>query len=225
MSCWVRLWHGRMTDGIPGICVDSCGPVVASCWGGGLFDVLAGDLVVAGYAVGVDGEQDPHAASGAGSDFGGRGRPATATAQQTRRREAGRRVPPGRMAAARAWCQIRPVEALAKRAAAGTLEQLPVGGGHVGVPVMVQELDGLRGDRDCPAGAAGAVFEAAGLAWCAVSGPSPRGPGEGSGECQLSPAACGAGRRNRRAARRLRRGAAPRSTGSRRTRSAPGGSG
>ena len=38
---------------------------------------------------------------------------------------------------------------------------------------MVQELDGLRGDRDCPAGAAGAVFEATGLAWCAVSGPGP----------------------------------------------------
>jgi hypothetical protein len=38
-----------------------------------LFDVLAGDLVVAGYAVGVDGEQDMHAVPGAGSDFGGRG--------------------------------------------------------------------------------------------------------------------------------------------------------
>jgi hypothetical protein len=38
-----------------------------------LFDVLAGDLIVAGYAVGVDGEQDLHAVLGAGSDFGGRG--------------------------------------------------------------------------------------------------------------------------------------------------------
>jgi hypothetical protein len=39
----------------------------------GLLDVLAGDLVVAGYAVGVGGEQDMHAVPGAGSDFGGRG--------------------------------------------------------------------------------------------------------------------------------------------------------
>ncbi len=77
--------------------------------------MLAGDLVVAGYAVGVDGEQDLHAASGAGSDFGGRG-------------VGGRAgwVPAWPMAAARAWCQIRPVEALAERAAAGTLEQLPL---------------------------------------------------------------------------------------------------
>ena len=26
VSCWVQLWHGRMTDGIPGVCVDCCGP-------------------------------------------------------------------------------------------------------------------------------------------------------------------------------------------------------
>jgi hypothetical protein len=39
----------------------------------GLLDVLAGDLVAAGYAVGVDGEQDAPAVPGAGSDFGGRG--------------------------------------------------------------------------------------------------------------------------------------------------------
>jgi len=35
--------------------------------------VLAGDLVAAGYAVGVDGEQGTHAVPGAGSDLGGRG--------------------------------------------------------------------------------------------------------------------------------------------------------
>jgi hypothetical protein len=38
-----------------------------------LLDLLAGDLVAAGYAVGVDGKQDTHAVPGAGSDFGGRG--------------------------------------------------------------------------------------------------------------------------------------------------------
>jgi hypothetical protein len=38
-----------------------------------LLNLLAGDLVVAGDAVGVDGEQDTYAVPGAGSDFGGRG--------------------------------------------------------------------------------------------------------------------------------------------------------
>ena len=55
--------------------------------------------------------------------------------------------------------------------------------------VLEQEPDELRGDRDDPAGAAGAVFQAAGLAWRAVSGPGPRGAGQGSGERQLSRAA------------------------------------
>ena len=32
-----------------------------------------GDLVAAGYAVGIDGEQDAHAVPGAGSELGGRG--------------------------------------------------------------------------------------------------------------------------------------------------------
>jgi hypothetical protein len=39
----------------------------------GPVDVLAGDLVAAGYAVGVDGEQDTHAVPGASRDLGGRG--------------------------------------------------------------------------------------------------------------------------------------------------------
>jgi hypothetical protein len=39
----------------------------------GFLDVLAGDLVAAGYAVGVDGEQDTHAMPSAGSDLGGWG--------------------------------------------------------------------------------------------------------------------------------------------------------
>ena len=38
----------------------------------GFLDVLAGDLVAAGYAVCIDGEQDTHAVPGAGSDLGGR---------------------------------------------------------------------------------------------------------------------------------------------------------
>jgi hypothetical protein len=38
----------------------------------GLLNVLAGDLVAAGYAVRVGGEQDTHAVPGAGSDLGGR---------------------------------------------------------------------------------------------------------------------------------------------------------
>jgi len=38
-----------------------------------LLDVLAGDLVAAGYAVSVGGEQDTDAVPGAGSDFGRRG--------------------------------------------------------------------------------------------------------------------------------------------------------
>src|ERR1039457_7430700 len=44
-------------------------------WAGaeGLLNLLAGDLVAAGNAVGVDGEQDTHAVPGAGSDLGGRG--------------------------------------------------------------------------------------------------------------------------------------------------------
>ncbi len=36
----------------------------------GLLDVPAGDLVMAWYAVGVDGEQDSHAVPGAGGDLG-----------------------------------------------------------------------------------------------------------------------------------------------------------
>ena len=54
-----------------------------------MLDLMAGDLVAAGYAMGVEGEQDTHAVPGAGSHFGGQGAgsPATATA----RHGAGRR--------------------------------------------------------------------------------------------------------------------------------------
>jgi hypothetical protein len=63
-----------MTDGIPGVCAAflwaSGGPVAGV---EGFLDVLAGDLVAAGYAVCIDGEQDADAVPGAGSDLGGRG--------------------------------------------------------------------------------------------------------------------------------------------------------
>jgi hypothetical protein len=66
VSRWVQLWHGRMTDGIPGVCAAflwaSGGPVAGV---EGFLDVLAGDLVAAGYAVCIDGEQDAHAVPGA----------------------------------------------------------------------------------------------------------------------------------------------------------------
>jgi hypothetical protein len=39
----------------------------------GLLDALAGDLVVARYAVSVDGQQNTHAVPGAGGDLGRRG--------------------------------------------------------------------------------------------------------------------------------------------------------
>jgi hypothetical protein len=65
-----RTHDGRDSRHPRGFLWASRGPVAGA---EGLFDVLAGDLVVAGYAVGVDGEQDLNAVSSAGSDFGGRG--------------------------------------------------------------------------------------------------------------------------------------------------------
>jgi hypothetical protein len=63
-----------MTDGIPGICARFLwarwGPLAGA---EGLLNVLAGDLVATGHAVGVDREQDTHAVPSAGSDLGGRG--------------------------------------------------------------------------------------------------------------------------------------------------------
>jgi hypothetical protein len=74
VSRWVQLWHGRMTDGIPGVCAGSCGPAGGPVAGvEGFLDVLAGDLVAAGYAVCIDGEQDADAVPGAGCDLGGQG--------------------------------------------------------------------------------------------------------------------------------------------------------
>jgi hypothetical protein len=53
-------------------------------------------------------------------------------------------------------------EACAERAAAGTAEQPPIVGAPEGPRVPVQEAGKLRGDRDRPGGAFGAVLEAAG---------------------------------------------------------------
>ena len=62
-----------MTDGIPASAWILVGQSGASCWAEGLLDVLAGDLVVAGYAVGVDVEQDPTCCVRRGQRSGGRG--------------------------------------------------------------------------------------------------------------------------------------------------------
>jgi hypothetical protein len=143
-----------------------------------LLDVLAGDLVAAGYAVGVDGEQDTHAVPGAGRDFGGRG----AGGQPQRQRGMAQIVGAAHQLGA---CLARDgcgaglvpdpaVEAFAERAAAGTPEQPPIFGAPESPQVPAQEAGKLRGDWDRPGGAFRAVFEAAGFAWGAVAGPGPR---------------------------------------------------
>ena len=96
----------------------------------GLLDALAGDLVTAGYAVGVGGEQDMHTVPGAGRDFGGWG----AGGQPQRQRGMAKVVRGG----APARCVPGPdgrgtglvpnpaIRAFAERPAAGTLEQPPI---------------------------------------------------------------------------------------------------
>jgi hypothetical protein len=114
-----------------------------------LLDVLAGDLVAAGYAVGVDGEQDTHAVPGAGSDFGGRG----AGGQPQRQRGMAQIVGAAhRLGAclARDGCGAGlvpdpAVEAFAERAAAGTPEQPPIFGAPESPQVLAQEAGKLRG--------------------------------------------------------------------------------
>ena len=73
----------------------------------GPVDVLAGDLVAAGYAVGVDGEQDTHAVPGAGRDLGRRG----AGGQPQRQRGVAKVVgggPAGHLSRLPAWLQRGP---------------------------------------------------------------------------------------------------------------------
>jgi hypothetical protein len=65
------------------------------------------------------------------------------------------------------------------RTAAGAPEQPPVFGASELPQVAAEEAGKLRGDRDSPDGAFGAVFEAARFAWGAVAGPGTRRDGFG----------------------------------------------
>ncbi len=80
------------------------------------------------------------------------------------------------------------VEAFAERSAGGALEQPPVFGASVSLQVLAEEADKLRRDRDRPDRALRAEFEAARLAWRAVTGPGTRGAGKRRGQRELSPA-------------------------------------
>ena len=79
-----RTHDGRDSRRLRGLLWASGGPMAGA---EGLLDVLAGDLVAAGYAVGVDSERDTHVCPARRSRRVGRRRPATATA----RHDAGRR--------------------------------------------------------------------------------------------------------------------------------------
>jgi hypothetical protein len=115
----------------------------------GFLDVLAGDLVAAGYAVGVDGEQDTHAVPGAGSDLGGRGAGGQPQRQRSMTQVVGAACPSGAcLARDGGGVGLVPdpaMEAFAERTAAGTPEQAPVCGAPHG-----QEPD--RRGEDCAVG-------------------------------------------------------------------------
>ena len=124
-----------------------------------MLDVLAGDLVAAGYAVGVDGEQDTHAVPGAGSDLGGRGAGGQPQRQRGMAKVVGAACRTG-ACVARDGCGTGLVPdpavlAFAERPAAGTPEQPPVCSAPVSLQVMAEEAGKLRGDRDRPDGAFG----------------------------------------------------------------------
>ena len=121
----------------------------------GFLDVLAGDLVAAGYAVCIDGEQDADAVPGAGSDFGGRGTGGQPQRQRGMTQVVGTQARRARQGRGTTGLMPDPaVAAFAERSAAGAPEQPPVSGGPIGVQMPEQQPDELRGDRDCPAGAA-----------------------------------------------------------------------
>ena len=131
-----------------------------------MLDVLAGDLVAAGYAVGVDGEQDTHAVPGAGSDLGGRGARGQPQRQRGMTQIVGAAHRLGACPVLRRGCGAGlvpdpAVEAFAERAAAGAPEQPPIFGASECPQVPAQEAGKLRRDRDRPDGAFRAVFEAA----------------------------------------------------------------
>ena len=158
----------------PGFLWASVGPLAGA---EGLLDLLAGDLVAAGYAVGVAGEQDTHAVPGAGRDFGGRGAGGQPQRQRGMTQVVGAACLSGACLADGRGAGLMPdpaVEAFAERAAAGTPEQPPVCGAPVSVQVMAEEADKLRRDGDYPVSAVRAEFQAAGLAWRAVACPGTR---------------------------------------------------
>jgi len=133
VSRCVQLWHGRMTDRIPGVCAAFVGQRGAVAGAEGLLDVLAGDLVAAGYAVGVDSEPDSHAVPGASRDLGGRGAGGQPQRQCGMAQIVGAAHRPGACPVLRhgrgAGLVPDPaVEAFAERAAAGTPEQSPIFG-------------------------------------------------------------------------------------------------
>jgi hypothetical protein len=112
----------------------------------GLLDSPAGDLVMAWYAVGVDGEQDSHAVPGAGGDLG-RG---SAGGQPQRQRRVpqivGAQYPVDGVLGWAGCCGAGlvpdpAVEAFAERAAAGTAGQPPVWRGAVCPQVPAEEGD------------------------------------------------------------------------------------
>jgi hypothetical protein len=115
-----------------------------------LLDVLAGDLVVAGYAVGVGGEQDTHAVPGAGRDLGGRGAGGQPQRQCGMAQIVGAAHRPGACPVLRhgrgAGLVPDPaVEAFAERAAAVAPEQPRIFGAPESVQVPAQETGKLRG--------------------------------------------------------------------------------
>ena len=73
----------------------------------------------------------------------------------------------------------------------GHPEQPPIFGASEGLQVPAEEAGKLRGERDRPDGAFRAVFEAARFAWGRRCQSRHAPTGQGRGECQLSPAACG----------------------------------
>jgi hypothetical protein len=126
-----------------------------------LLDLLAGDLVAAGYAVGIGGEEDADAVPGAGSDLGGRGTGGQPQRQRGMTQVAGAACLLGACLADGRGAGLIPdpaVEAFAERAAAGTPEQPPVCGASVRLQVMAEEADKLRRDGDYPDSAVGAEF-------------------------------------------------------------------
>src|ERR1700735_1443577 len=130
-----------MADRIHGVCAGflwaSGGPAAGA---EGPADVLAGDLAAAGYAVGVDGEQDTHAMPGARSDLGGRGAGGQPQRQRGMAKVVGAAHRPGACPVLRSDCGAGlvpdpAVEAFAERAATGALEQQPVFGASEGPQV------------------------------------------------------------------------------------------